>query len=63
MSALKDNGSTSKWRKIRQRILQRDGYTCQHCGGEANSVDHIVPRTLNGTDDEWNLQSLWKPMN
>jgi hypothetical protein len=24
-SALKDNGSTSKWRKIRERILQRDG--------------------------------------
>lgn len=62
-SALKDNGSTSKWRKIRQRILQRDGYTCQHCGGEANSVDHIVPRALNGSDEEWNLQSLCTPCN
>ena len=62
-SALKANGSTTKWRKIRERILQRDGYTCQHCGGEANSVDHIVPRTLNGTDDEFNLQSLCTPCN
>jgi 5-methylcytosine-specific restriction endonuclease McrA len=62
-SALKNNGSTSQWRKIRQRILQRDGYTCQHCGGEANSVDHIVPRTMNGTDDEFNLQSLCTPCN
>ena len=63
MSALKDNGSTSKWRKIRQRILQRDGYTCQTCGGEANSVDHIVPRSMNGGDDDWNLQSLCTPCN
>jgi 5-methylcytosine-specific restriction endonuclease McrA len=58
MSALKDNGSTSKWRKIRQRILQRDGYTCQACGAEGNSVDHILPRLAGGTDDDWNLQTL-----
>ncbi len=57
-SALKDNGSTSQWRKIRQRILQRDGYTCQMCGGEGNSVDHILPRLSGGSDDEWNLQTL-----
>jgi 5-methylcytosine-specific restriction endonuclease McrA len=57
-SALKDNGSTSKWRKIRQRILDRDGHTCQQCGGEGNSVDHIVPRSLNGSDEDWNLQTL-----
>jgi 5-methylcytosine-specific restriction endonuclease McrA len=57
-SALKDNGSTSQWRKIRQRILNRDGHTCQVCGMEGNSVDHIIPRSLNGTDDDWNLQTL-----
>jgi 5-methylcytosine-specific restriction endonuclease McrA len=57
-SALKDTGSTSQWRKIRQRILQRDGHTCQQCGMEGNSVDHIVPRQAGGTDHEWNLQTL-----
>jgi hypothetical protein len=57
-SALKDNGSTAKWRKIRQRILQRDGHTCQSCGMEGNSVDHIVPRSMGGGDDDWNLQTL-----
>ena len=57
-SALKDNGSTARWRKIRQRILERDQYTCQACGMEGNTVDHIIPRSLNGTDDEFNLQCL-----
>ncbi len=45
-SALKDNGSTARWRKIRQRILERDQYTCQACGLEGNTVDHIIPRSL-----------------
>ena len=62
-SALKDNGSTSQWRKIRQRILQRDGHTCQHCGMDGNSVDHIVPRSAGGGDNEWNLQTLCTPCN
>ncbi len=58
-SALQGNGSTTKWRKIRQRILQRDGYVCQMCGvEEANSVDHIVPRLMGGGDEDWNLQTL-----
>ena len=57
-SALQGNGSTTKWRKIRQRILQRDGHTCQQCGMDGNSVDHIVPRQAGGGDEDWNLQTL-----
>ena len=57
-SALKDTGSTARWRKIRKRILERDGYTCQQCGMEGNSVDHIVPRSMQGSDEDWNLQTL-----
>jgi 5-methylcytosine-specific restriction endonuclease McrA len=63
MSALKDNGSTSKWRKIRQRILQRDGYTCQQCGADGTHVDHIVPRAMGGGDDDFNLQCLCSSCN
>jgi hypothetical protein len=55
MSALKDNGSTTQWRKIRLRILQRDQNCCYWCGGEANTVDHLIERSAGGTDDEQNL--------
>ncbi|CAB4142174.1 HNHc domain containing protein [uncultured Caudovirales phage] len=55
MSALKDTGSTTKWRKIRQRILWRDQNCCYWCGGEANTVDHLIERSAGGTDDEQNL--------
>lgn len=55
MSSLKENGSTSAWRKIRERILIRDGYTCQWCGAEANTVDHVIERSQGGSDHEDNL--------
>ncbi len=63
MSALTANGSTSKWRKIRQRIINRDRGLCQQCGNEGDSVDHIIPRSQGGTDDDWNLQLLCRPCN
>lgn len=36
------------WRQQRQRIIQRDAYTCQHCGRQLHGtrdthVDHITP--------------------
>lgn len=57
-SALKATGSTSKWIKIAKRIRERDGYTCMICGMDGNSIDHIIPRSAGGTDDDWNLQCL-----
>jgi len=54
-SALRSTGSTSLWRKIRARVLSRDNYICQYCGGEADTVDHIIPRRLGGLDDDGNL--------
>ena len=62
-SALRDSGSTRQWRKIRERILRRDGYICQYCGQEADTVDHVIPRRLNGLDTDDNLVSSCRKCN
>lgn len=40
-------------------ILRRDGFTCQYCGKKppevSLEVDHIVPRSKGGSDDDGNL--------
>jgi 5-methylcytosine-specific restriction endonuclease McrA len=54
------NGSTRKWRTLRAAVLRRDGHACQRCGVEdaAMTVDHIVPKSMGGSDDMENLQVL-----
>ena len=48
---------TQRWKQQRKRVLQRDNYICTYCGGEANQVDHIVPRVQGGGHDLDNLTS------
>ena len=63
MSSLSGNGSSNRWRKIRDQIIKRDG-CCQMCGTEERlSVDHIVPRSLGGDDNASNLQVLCSSCN
>ena len=62
-SALRSTGSTRQWTKIKQRILRRDGFICQYCGQEANTVDHVIPRRLNGNDSDDNLVSSCRRCN
>ena len=53
---------------LRQRIKERDNYTCQYCGlsiaQEANlllEIDHIIPLSKKGLTTEENLQTLcWR---
>lgn len=40
---------------MRDTVLRRDGYQCYICGGEANTVDHIIPVAKGGTDQYENL--------
>lgn len=54
-SALLPGGSTRKWRRIREQVLLRDRAVCAYCGGQANTVDHIVPRKAGGMDVKSNL--------
>lgn len=58
------NGSGKGWRKIRERILLRDG-CCQQCGETEGQmhIDHIVPKRLGGTDHDENLQQLCQKCN
>ena len=62
-SALRSNGSTTAWRKLREIVIRRDGGTCQLCGMEGNHVDHVIPRRLGGDDSLSNLQLLCSKCN
>ena len=46
---------TRRWNdKIKPRILKRDDWTCFYCGQYADTVDHVIPRRLNGDDNDDN---------
>lgn len=76
--ALGDGGSTRAWRRRRLAVLERDAWRCQvlvdevgrivpaggvPCHRPADTVDHVVPRTLGGTDDPANLRAACRPHN
>ena len=48
------------WRRLRRRILDRDGYRCTACGAASRlEVDHIVPVAAGGEAyDPDNLRTL-----
>lgn len=61
-----ERGYGNAWTKRRDRILRRDCGLCQVCkrAGRvtiATEVDHRVPKSQGGTDDDDNLQSICKP--
>ena len=50
---------TKKWKNKRLSILQRDGYECYVCGGQAEQVDHLIPRVAGGdVFDDDNLMAI-----
>lgn len=56
------------WKKVRQRILQRDDWRCQirnpGCTQNATEVDHILPVALGGEwYDEENLRASCRACN
>ena len=40
------------YQKKRERIMRRDSYTCWRCGAPATTIDHYVPRSRGGTNDD-----------
>src|SRR5258706_7278181 len=47
------------WSRRRARIFERDGWACIRCGAtDGLTVDHVLARSLGGTDALSNLQTL-----
>lgn len=55
-------------KRVRYEVLKRDGYTCKYCGTTADdgaklTVDHVIPRTLGGSNDPSNLVAACRDCN
>jgi 5-methylcytosine-specific restriction endonuclease McrA len=47
------------YKQLHRKILERDGWRCQHCGLRINlQVHHLQSRSLLGDDAEENLITL-----
>ena len=47
----------------RRAVFGRDGHRCQYCGGPAESLDHVLPRSKGG-DHSWeNVVACCRPCN
>lgn len=73
MSRAWQGGSTTRWRKTRAFVLDRDGWTCQLCGElirpslipphpRSASVHHTVSRAVVGDDPRY-LQAAHRDCN
>ena len=51
---------SKRWKALRLRVLRRDGWRCQDCGGPGHEVDHKLPVRSHPelAWDESNLQTL-----
>ncbi len=47
----------------RRSVFARDGHLCQYCGGAAENIDHVVPRSKGGTHTWENVVAACRPCN
>jgi 5-methylcytosine-specific restriction endonuclease McrA len=54
-----------RWRTPlnRRSIFARDNHRCQYCGGAAESIDHVVPRSRGGAHSWDNVVAACRPCN
>ncbi|MBB6236527.1 formylmethanofuran dehydrogenase subunit A [Pedobacter sp. AK013] len=57
-------GGTKVNQTNRERVFKRDDYCCLKCGsGKDITIDHVKPKSLGGSNDFKNLQTLCKQCN
>ncbi len=47
----------------RRGVFARDGHRCQYCGGTAESIDHVIPRSKGGEHVWENVVAACRPCN
>lgn len=47
----------------RRAIFVRDGHECQYCGGFADSIDHVMPRSRGGLHEWENVAAACRRCN
>ena len=47
----------------RRAVFARDDHRCQYCGGRADSIDHVLPRSRGGTNTWENVAAACRPCN
>ena len=47
----------------RRAVFARDDHRCQYCGGAADSIDHVVPRSRGGQHTWENVAAACRPCN
>ena len=47
----------------RRAVFARDDSRCQYCGGHADSIDHVVPRSKGGPHEWDNVVAACRPCN
>ena len=54
-----------RWRAPlnRRSVFARDGHRCQYCGGPAESIDHVVPKSRGGEHSWENVVAACRPCN
>lgn len=57
LETIGDRPLSNVWKSIRDRIFERDDYTCKYCGerGKKLECDHVIPVSRGGSHDDDNL--------
>ena len=52
-----------EWKALAQQVLEEGAGVCVYCSGEADTVDHVIPKNAGGTDDRENLVAACRRCN